>query len=925
MVSQNGNIDYSMLELFRVELDNNSHILEKGLINIENQGENVDLEPLMRAAHSLKGAARIVGLPKAVELSHTMEDLLEKALKKNYKLTEVDIENLLDGNDIYLDLLNYDYTEIPDQIENNVSKIDEIINNLKNPKIVESKPKLNGVQKAVPPKEKSIKNLTIEKSDSFMIDLFIKELKSDLELLQNSLSKYNESKNVDILNSILQSIHSLKGASRIIKMEPVNYLNTKLEECVIKLIESKIILNLDFTFIINLYNEALSGDIKNIYEFFYSKYDEIEQFIEDFCNDKKHLIQLSKPEIQDDSALLIDTNIQATGKIKEDKEEAKDINTAKQIRKTNDDRFVRVYSESLNRILGLSGEVLVQTRLIRPFISELQKIKREFLEINTIKEEIYQRLFDYEIEDDVKSKFNDSSVLLDKILSMLLEHIQNFDNFSRRVEITADKLYNETISTRMKPFEEGLSGFTRMVRDVSKKLNKNVELVIKGKNTKVDRDILEKLESPLNHLVSNAIDHAIESPEERERLGKPKVGRITLDAKHTAGMLLISISDDGKGIDKDSLRRKVAERKMTTMEVASRISDNELYAFLFLPGFSTKDKISEISGRGVGLDIVASSLNEIGGTIKVDSEVGVGTTFTMELPLTLSVIRSLLVEVAGQTYAFPISKIERALTVNKNEILTIENNEYITYENDNIGIINASQIFGINYEKSSSNIYNIILIKDRLKRYSNEDKPNKYGIVVDKFIGQPDLVLLKLDKRLGRIPNISNGAILEDGSPTLVVDIDDLVSSIESILKFGKIEKISLKENIIKEYKTKKILVVEDSLTVREVERKLLENRGYKVTVAVDGIDGWNVLHRGEDFDLIISDIDMPRMNGIDLVKKIRTEEKFKEIPIMIVSYKDREEDKLKGLEAGANYYLAKSSFHDDTLINAVEDLIGVV
>jgi len=196
---------------------------------------------------------------------------------------------------------------------------------------------------------------------------------------------------------------------------------------------------------------------------------------------------------------------------------------------------------------------------------------------------------------------------------------------------------------------------------------------------------------------------------------------------------------------------------------------------------------------------------------------------------------------------------------------------------------------------------------------------------VDKFIGQPDLVLLKLDKKLGRIPNISNGAILEDGSPTLVVDIDDLVSSIESILKFGKIEKVSLKDSVIKEYKTKKILVVEDSLTVREVERKLLENRGYKVTVAVDGIDGWNVLHRGEEFDLIISDVDMPRMNGIELVKKIRTEDKFKEIPIMIVSYKDREEDKLKGLEAGANYYLAKSSFHDDTLINAVEDLIGVV
>ncbi len=910
-----------MLELFRVELDNNSHVLEKGLINLENQGGNVDLEPLMRAAHSLKGAARIVGLPKAVELSHSMEDILEKALKKNYKLNEVDIENLLDGNDIYLDLLKYDYTEIPEQIESNSAKIDSIINNLKNPKpIVETaKIKLNGTHKVSTPEKSVRKPQVIEKSDSFMIELFIKELASDLALLENSINEYNLTKNYEVLNKVLQSIHSLKGASRIIKMEPVNFLNTKLEECFIKFIDNKVVLDLDFKFIFELYKEGLNQNIDNVYEFFYSKYDDIENFLEEFCRDKSEAINIPEIKKTDEIVIPKEDSVQVV------EEKPKEIQSTNQIRKTSDDRFVRVYSESLNRILGLSGEVLVQTRLIRPFILELQKIKREFLEINTIKEEIYQRLFDYDLEEDIKNKFNESSQLLDKVLSLLLNHIQNFDNFSRRVEITADKLYNETISTRMKPFSEGLTGFERMVRNVAKKLDKKVELIVKGDKTKVDRDILEKLESPLNHLVSNAIDHAIELPEDRVKLGKPEIGRITLDAKHTAGMLMISVSDDGKGIDKESLRKKVAERKMTTVEVASKISDSELYAFLFLPGFSTKEKISEISGRGVGLDIVASSLNEIGGTIKVDSELGIGTIFTMELPLTLSVIRSLMVEVAGQTYAFPISRIERALTINRNELHTIENNEYIIYENDNIGIIRASQIFGLYAEQSNSNVYNIILIKDRLKRYSSGEKPNKYGIVVDKFIGQPDLVLLKLDKKLGRIPNISNGAILEDGSPTLVVDIDDLVSSIESILKFGKIEKVSLKDNVIKEYKTKKILVVEDSLTVREVERKLLENRGYKVTVAVDGIDGWNVLHRGEEFDLIISDVDMPRMNGIELVKKIRTEDKFKEIPIMIVSYKDREEDKLKGLEAGANYYLAKSSFHDDTLINAVEDLIGVV
>jgi len=549
-----------MLELFRVELDNNSHVLEKGLINLENQGGNVDLEPLMRAAHSLKGAARIVGLQKAVELSHSMEDLLEKALKKNYKLNEVDIENLLDGNDVYLDLLKYDYTEIPEQIESNSSKIDSIINNLKKPKPVVEAPKikLNGTHKVSVSEKSERKPQVIEKSDSFMIELFIKELASDFALLENSINEYNLSKNIEILNKVLHAIHSLKGASRIIKMEPVNFLNTKLEECVIKFIDDKVLLDLDFSFVFELYKEGLNQSIDNVYEFFYSKYDDIENFLDEFCRDKSETINIPEIKKTDEIVIVKEKTVQVV------EEKPKEIQSTNQIRKTSDDRFVRVYSESLNRILGLSGEVLVQTRLIRPFILELQKIKREFLEINTIKEEIYQRLFDYDLEEDIKNKFNESSQLLDKVLSLLLNHIQNFDNFSRRVEITADKLYNETISTRMKPFSEGLTGFERMVRNVAKKLDKKVELVIKGDKTKVDRDILEKLESPLNHLVSNAIDHAIELPEERVKLGKPEIGRITLDAKHTAGMLMISVSDDGKGIDKESLRKKVAERKMTT-------------------------------------------------------------------------------------------------------------------------------------------------------------------------------------------------------------------------------------------------------------------------------------------------------------------------------------------------------------------------
>ena len=282
----------------------------------------------------------------------------------------------------------------------------------------------------------------------------------------------------------------------------------------------------------------------------------------------------------------------------------------------------------------------------------------------------------------------------------------------------------------------------------------------------------------------------------------------------------------------------------------------------------------------------------------------------MQLPLTLSVIRALLLSIHNETYAIPLSRIDRILKVNTSELQIIEDKQYCIFEQENIGIIDSYQVFGYEQPKREGNYLNVIIISDLLNR----------GMVIDKLIGEQDLVVVPLNPKLGRIPNISAGAILDDGSPVLIFDVEDLVRSIDNLLTAGRIEKLSQVDKVA--HKKKRILVVDDSLTVREVERKLLENNGYEVTVAIDGIDGWNALHR-EYFDLMVSDIDMPRMNGIDLVKRVKSDSKLKSIPVMIVSYKDREEDKRLGLDAGANYYLTKSSFHDDVLIGAVEDLIG--
>lgn len=287
--------------------------------------------------------------------------------------------------------------------------------------------------------------------------------------------------------------------------------------------------------------------------------------------------------------------------------------------------------------------------------------------------------------------------------------------------------------------------------------------------------------------------------------------------------------------------------------------------------------------------------------------------FHLQLPLTLSVIRTLLVEISGEPYAFPLTRIDRILMVDTAEIAIAENRQYFTLDNQNIGLVTAYQVLQLPPPSHKLDFLPVIIVSDR---------SSSYGLAVDKFLGERDLVVRPLDPRLGKVADISAAAFMEDGAPVLIIDVEDLVRSTDKLLTESRLQKVSQTAQTAESTTRKRVLVVDDSITVREVERKLLENQGYEVEIAVNGMDGWNALRTG-NFDLVISDVDMPRMTGIELVSQIKNHSGLKSIPVIIVSYKDREEDRIRGLEVGADYYLTKSSFHDDTLLNAVVDLIG--
>jgi two-component system sensor histidine kinase and response regulator WspE len=339
----------------------------------------------------------------------------------------------------------------------------------------------------------------------------------------------------------------------------------------------------------------------------------------------------------------------------------------------------------------------------------------------------------------------------------------------------------------------------------------------------------------------------------------------------------------------------------------------ELLAFLFLPGFSLREAVTEISGRGVGLDIVHDMVKQVRGTVRVSTETAHGTQFLLQLPLTLSVLRALLVEIGGEPYAFPLSYLARTLKLAKSEIALAEGRQHFLLDGQTVGLVMAQQLLESPPAADAGDELAVVVLGE---------PGHRYGLVVERLLGERELVVQPLDAQLGKVPNILAGALMEDGAPVLIVDVDDLLRAVDKLAAGGRLDKIERSRDGGIKQQRKRILVIDDSLTVRELERKLLGNQGYEVEVAVDGMDGWNAVRTGQ-FDLVVTDIDMPRMDGIELVRLIKANANLSRLPVLIVSYKDREEDRQRGLEAGADYYLAKGSFHDETLLQAVVDLIG--
>ncbi len=533
------------------------------------------------------------------------------------------------------------------------------------------------------------------------------------------------------------------------------------------------------------------------------------------------------------------------------------------------EQTIRVDVKRLDHLMNLIGElVLAKNRLIK-------------------------------INDDVEERYEGEEFLeeLNQVVSI--------------VSLVTTDLQIAVMKTRMLPIGKVFNKFPRMIRDLSRELNKKIELVISGEDTELDKSIVEEIGDPLVHIIRNSCDHGIELPEERVAKGKPEMGTIALKAYNEGNQIVIQIDDDGKGLDPEMLKSKSLEKGIITEKEADSMSDKEAYTLIFRPGFSTAAQVTNVSGRGVGMDVVKTNIEKLNGMIDIDSEVGKGTSMKLKIPLTLAIIQALLVGVQEEYYAIPLASVLETVRISKDEIYTVEGKSVMRLRDEVLSLVHIGDIFEVErILDASEHAYVVVLGLGT----------SKLGLIVDTLVGQEEIVIKSLGDYLKGIEGIAGATIRGDGGVTLIVDVVALMD----IAKNVKVSALSEDQNsAVSKEKTKPsdyvVMIVDDSKTDRLIMRKALEPMGITLVEAGDGQEALNILKAGDyNFDAMLIDIEMPRMDGYSLASEIKKYNRYKNLPLIAVTSRTSKSDRMRGVESGMVEYITKP-YSADYLASVVQ------
>lgn len=584
-------------------------------------------------------------------------------------------------------------------------------------------------------------------------------------------------------------------------------------------------------------------------------------------------------------------------------------------KKTRTDPTIRVNIERLDKLLNLMGEIIVNQIDTEDQVRDLGGLRKRSREM--------QASFTALVNQVEQLKQNAGEEQIAAISQKLISAEQTAEALAEGLEVTAsqlkentatrrlalDELQDRTLHVRMLPLATIFDIYPRVVRDASGASGKSVQLHISGENTELDKRILEQVTDPLMHIIRNCVDHGIEPSPDRVQAGKPEQGNIHLSAGQCGDRVEIIVEDDGGGINPEKVRQTALAKGLVAEDAALSFEDS--LELIFQPGFSTAKTVSSISGRGVGLDVVKNNIQKLEGSVTVESTLGMGTRFTVSLPVTLAVMSGLLVESNGDRFILPLGYIQEMVAVTGDQVQSLGNHQGFLVRGSAVPLIDLHEFLGGSRLEQERDKSSVVIVGD--SRYS-------LGLQVGRLLGEQEVVIKSPGELLSHLPFIAGMTVLGSGEAVVVANVVEIMKQAKEGDHSARAK--SAPEPQTFEERKRLVLVVDDSLVVREMQRNILEAAGYEVDTAVDGEDALTHLAQGP-FDCVVTDIEMPRMNGFDLTSAIRHRDEIKEIPVVMVTSRSSDDDKQKGMEVGANAYVVKGSFDQQGLLSTIQRLVA--
>ncbi|HIP45113.1 MAG TPA: hybrid sensor histidine kinase/response regulator [Sulfurospirillum arcachonense] len=734
--------------------------------------------------------------------------------------------------------------------------------------------------------------------EDFLVEAFelIEQLDQDLVELDT------RPEDLKLLNSIFRVAHTIKGSSSFLSFDILTKLTHHMEDVLNKARKGELKLNEDIMDVVlesidmmktllhcirdNGNDTAIGMDLDDIITRLeaVSEGKEIPEGSEEVVKEEPKEIKEPEKEVSEaDYAKMSDDEVEAEIErlLSEKKAEAKKKRAARESKAAKEPAKSAATPNATPTKSAPPAKKQATTleQTIRVEVSRLDHL------MNLIGELVLGKNRLLKIYDDVEERYEGEKFL------------EELNQVVSAISLVTTDLQIAVMKTRMLPIAKVFNKFPRMIRDLSRDLGKGIELQISGEETELDKSIVEEIGDPLVHIIRNSCDHGIEDGETREQWGKSKTGLIELKAYNEGNSIVIEITDDGKGLDADLLRSKAIEKGMISEQEADSMSDKEAFALIFRPAFSMAAKVTNVSGRGVGMDVVKTNIEKLNGIIEIDSEVGKGTSIKMKIPLTLAIIQALIVGAQEEYYAIPLASVSETVRISLDEIYTVEGRNVLRLRDEVLLLVRLSDIFGVKqvYEPGEYAYVVVIGLAEA-----------KLGLIVDTFIGQEETVIKSMGDYLQGINGIAGATIRGDGGVTLIVDI-------ASLMDMAKGLKVNIRESMQSKNKVKTkpedytILIVDDSKMDRTIMKKSIDPIGIKIIEATNGQEALTMLKSGEhDIDIMLIDIEMPRMDGYTLATEIRKYSRYKNLPLIAVTSRTSKADRLRGVESGMTEYITK-------------------